>query len=433
MQQAKASIIVTCYNKEKYITGMFDSILTQKWNNVEVVLVNDGSTDGTGEIITEYAAKFEKRGFSTIIINQENSGVITAAKNGLLACTGDYFCIVDADDKLNPEYISLPVSILEKHKEFDYTMCNFKFFNGNKYTNAPKLSVSDHEKNLIEIYLLGQIYQVAWRYMVRSSYFNKKIIKNIYRTFSKASHEPEFVIPLTAYKGSVKVIDKALYCFCDIPDKARHSYYDLSMHLKSFQYLKNYAQISKIAINSLPNKIVNKVQKERFIMLAKFRCIHLMLLFCYNSNYLTARFELKKHFNNLLKLTNRILQIDPPIKASEIQSISFINSLPKVFLLNKPDFKPAKRIICYGTLGKISKQWLPFIQSRAKIPIVLWDKNGDGKGVKKPNFKTLRKSDVMFVLPKREEVINEVKMELKKVKFENALFNPEEWSAFLFN
>ena len=431
---AKASIVVTCYNKEKYIAGMFDSILAQKWNNIEVVMVNDGSTDRTGEIIAEYRTKFEKRGYSVVVISQKNSGVITAAKNGLLACTGDYFCIVDADDKLAPEYVSLPVSFLERHKKFDYTMCNFNemdFNNPKQEIMNYKINIQDGEKNMLSCYLLSKIFNMPWLYMVRSSYINKDFFEKSYGTKSKGTHEPGFNIPLMALGGKVKIIDKPLYLWNKTIDLGRHSYF--AKYKDQEKHLVKYHRLIKFAIDSLPSKIVTEKQKEMFILQAKFK--KLMALFNHSTNdrfILDKDLYKKEALRNLLRFTNKHFRIQVKTKGINGRENYFVYLLGNMLFADKKS-ESVKRVICYGAEGKIAKQWLPFMQPliRARFQIELWDKNGDGKNVKIPNFKALKKNDVVFVFPVKKEVVREVKKELKNAGFKNAVFKVSDMAKFL--
>ena len=143
--QSKVSMIVTCYNKVKYIGEMFDSIISQEWNNIELILVNDGSTDGTRDVITEYESKFYKRGYDVVIIDQENEGVCAATKAGLSCITGKYVCIVDADDELDPKYISTMAGWLEEHNDTDYCICDAipSVSNGNRNADETAYGVAE--------------------------------------------------------------------------------------------------------------------------------------------------------------------------------------------------------------------------------------------------------------------------------------------------
>jgi glycosyltransferase involved in cell wall biosynthesis len=398
-KQAKTSIVVTCYNKEKYIAGMLDSILAQKWNHIEAIFVNDGSTDRTRDIIAKYEPKFQKRGYTVVVIDQKNKGVITAAKNGLLACSGDYFCIVDADDKLTPEYVSLPVNFLEKHKKFDYTMCNFYELDLNNSKRKPErheIKIKDNEKNMLSCYLLSKIFNMPWLYMVRNSYLKKDFFEKSYKTSSKGTHEPGFNIPLMALGGNVKIIDEPLYLWNKTIDENRHSYF--SKYKDQERHLIKYHKLIKLAINSLPNKIVNKKQKELFVQQAEFKKLKALYYHSTSDNFiLDGDLYKEEALRNLFIFTIKHFQIKTGLN---------------------------KRIICYGVNGENAKKLLPgilpFIKKNTQIE--LWDKNGDGKKVKIPKFKSLKKNDIMLVLPRKKEVIKEVKAELKKAHFKNAIF-----------
>lgn len=93
-QKIKFSIIVPIYNVEKYLRQCLDSLLSQTYPNFELILVNDGSTDGCGKICKEYIEK-DKR---IVLINQENQGLLAARRIGIGHARGDYFIHVDSDD-----------------------------------------------------------------------------------------------------------------------------------------------------------------------------------------------------------------------------------------------------------------------------------------------------------------------------------------------
>lgn len=91
------------YNVEKYIYSCLQSVLDQRYQNWEAIVVNDGSTDGTTRIITEVYSKIQ--GFT--IIEIPNSGLSIARNVGLSHCTGDYIVFLDSDDMLDPDALSL--------------------------------------------------------------------------------------------------------------------------------------------------------------------------------------------------------------------------------------------------------------------------------------------------------------------------------------
>ena len=98
----KVSVIVPIYNVEKYIAECIESIIKQDYRNLEIILVDDGSPDKSGEICDFYKNKDER----IIVIHKKNAGVSAARNSGLDAATGDFVCFVDGDDYLEEDYVS---------------------------------------------------------------------------------------------------------------------------------------------------------------------------------------------------------------------------------------------------------------------------------------------------------------------------------------
>lgn len=90
----KITVIVPVYNSEKYLDKCIKSLICQTYENLEIICINDGSTDNSLEILEKYKLKDER----IILLSQENSGVSTARNNGIKAATGDYVSFIDADD-----------------------------------------------------------------------------------------------------------------------------------------------------------------------------------------------------------------------------------------------------------------------------------------------------------------------------------------------
>ena len=97
----KVSVIVPFYNNEKYIKTCVDSIRSQTYQNLEILLIDDGSTDSSGELLKD-CAKTDSR---IRLIYQKNQGVAAARNRGLDEATGKYLTFVDGDDYIAPDYI----------------------------------------------------------------------------------------------------------------------------------------------------------------------------------------------------------------------------------------------------------------------------------------------------------------------------------------
>ncbi len=103
MCQPKISVIVPVYNTEDYLPRCIESIRGQTYQNIEIILVDDGSTDSSLHICEEYA----KKDFRIVIVKQKNKGNNAARKAGLAVCTGEYITFVDSDDWIGNNMVSL--------------------------------------------------------------------------------------------------------------------------------------------------------------------------------------------------------------------------------------------------------------------------------------------------------------------------------------
>lgn len=106
----KVSIIVGVYNSSEFLRKGLDSIYNQTWSNIEVLMMDDGSTDNSGKICDEYAEKDSR--FK--VIHKKNSGVCDSRNIGLGLATGDYVCIMDGDDWLASDFVEYMMMLVER-------------------------------------------------------------------------------------------------------------------------------------------------------------------------------------------------------------------------------------------------------------------------------------------------------------------------------
>ena len=149
----KISIIVPIYNTEKYLVECIESIIHQTYTNLQIILVDDGSTDHSLEICQEYAKKDDR----IEIIHKENGGLSSARNAGLEASRGDYVMFCDADDFYNPNSCEILEKVITSNKA-DYAIGNYincnedstlwekPVFDVEKYPDF-RLSIHDYEKS----------------------------------------------------------------------------------------------------------------------------------------------------------------------------------------------------------------------------------------------------------------------------------------------
>lgn len=112
MSKIKVSVIIPAYNAEKYIKMTVESIINQTLKEIEVIIINDGSTDNTLSIINE----LEKKDDRIIIINNENKGVSYSRNIGIKKSRGEYLAFIDADDWIEKNYLKDTYNIAEKQE-----------------------------------------------------------------------------------------------------------------------------------------------------------------------------------------------------------------------------------------------------------------------------------------------------------------------------
>ncbi|MCR5485111.1 MAG: glycosyltransferase [Clostridiales bacterium] len=119
----KVSVIVPVYNVEKYLGECLESIIGQSYRDLDIILVDDGSTDGSGDICDIYAKKDGR----IRVIHKKNGGLSSARNAGLDAAKGGWFVYVDSDDFISRDMIRTMASVAEKH-DAEIVKCNFISF-----------------------------------------------------------------------------------------------------------------------------------------------------------------------------------------------------------------------------------------------------------------------------------------------------------------
>ena len=119
--QKKISVIIPIYNVEKYLERCLDSIVNNTYKNLEIICVNDGSSDGCQMILEKYNA-IDKR---FRVIAKKNGGVSSARNEGLKICTGDFVAFIDPDDWIQNNYFEVLMKY-QKDGDYDIVVCDYQ-------------------------------------------------------------------------------------------------------------------------------------------------------------------------------------------------------------------------------------------------------------------------------------------------------------------
>ncbi len=155
------SIITPCYNGEKYLPRYFESLLAQTYPSVELIFVNDGSTDGTEKLALEYGERLKARGYGFQYIYQKNAGQSAAINQGLDCFHGDYLNWTDSDDYLPPDSIEKRVAYLENNQNVGLVIGRSAIVEDNNYSQIGLIKETGFDRtqieSLVEDFLKGDI------------------------------------------------------------------------------------------------------------------------------------------------------------------------------------------------------------------------------------------------------------------------------------
>ena len=204
----KVSIIVPIYNTAKFLPRCIDSILAQTFIDFELILVNDGSKDNSGNICDEYAKKDSR----IVVIHQENGGGSSARNKGLDVAQGEWISFVDSDDYITNNFIG---NLYDQ--EFDLTICGMTINSKEIKIDCQIINFDNIPEIIIYLYKLNLINGPC------SKIFKYSIIKQNNLKFDKSLRSGEdthFVFKYLKYTTNLKLISECGYIYnqLEIPE-----------------------------------------------------------------------------------------------------------------------------------------------------------------------------------------------------------------------
>ena len=226
------SIITPCYNGEKFVERFFENILDQTYKNIELIFVNDGSSDKTEEIAMSYIPKFEAVGKRLIYIYQKNAGQAAAINKGLPIFKGDYLMWTDSDDLLDRQNVDKKVNYMENHLDVGIVMCRGrKVLETNlnhkieEYFRIPPKEKDDFFEDLLvskNVVFTPGIYMVR-RSVIEKAFPDRKILE------SRIGQNFQMLLPI-AYIAKCGYINEDLFSYVirsDSHSNEKHTMKDL--------------------------------------------------------------------------------------------------------------------------------------------------------------------------------------------------------------
>ena len=286
--EPKVSIITPCYNGEKYLTHFFDSLVGQKYNNVEFIFVDDGSTDSTADIYKKYEIKLKEKGWECKYIYKNNGGAASAINSALPLISGKYLIWTDSDDILYPNHIDEKVRYMEEHPEYAIVYC---FLDVVKYDNLEEVLYIDKRALNCNKAFYNILFErpITW-----------PPVGVIVRTDALFDVIPEKKIPVCSGGQNCQIQMPVLYKYsCGFINKSLGKYVqreDSHSHVHKRKFLHRRLQMLKIwmlTISSL--KYAGKQEKRDLLLTVLLRNIFMIL-----EHYLSRIFSLKKNDNHFI-------------------------------------------------------------------------------------------------------------------------------------
>lgn len=253
--KGKVSILMACYNGERFIERSFTSILNQTWPAIELVFVDDASTDNSVAVAKSYADVFAAKGYELVVLAQEKQGFAAAAAwKAAQVASGEFFQLLDVDDMLMPESCQKQAEFLISHQDCDLIRTNGYmvpadnlFYEGNPLVKDESEKLS---RNIFKELVTGKANNWAGAFMLRADKFREFYAeKQFYCT--AFGQNLQFLMPV-ALNSNAGFIDLPLFKY--IRNEGSHSYQPT--YEKQIKNLDGYWDIRRHMIELLEIKDV---------------------------------------------------------------------------------------------------------------------------------------------------------------------------------
>ena len=236
--KALISVIVPVYNVKMYLEHCLASISAQSYNNLEIIIVDDGSTDGGGAVCDAYT----ERDSRCIVVHQENQGLWAARNTGQKIAKGDFIMFVDSDDYMHVDMISSLYDALIQNPHCDLALCN--------YRTTASFDEDTHvsfDKNY-QVLSLDQVLRVDNQglvYFVWNKLYRRSLLEGLYSRNYRIVQDVDFNIRVFARVNYAAFVDNEYYFWMQRDGSAMHQkdYWYSYLTIVTDIYYRNYNEI----------------------------------------------------------------------------------------------------------------------------------------------------------------------------------------------
>ena len=240
------SVIVPVYNVETFLSRCLESITSQTYQNIEIILVDDGSTDSSGEICDS----FVKTEIRASVIHQKNHGLWHARNTGQKEAKGDFIMFVDSDDYLHVDAIKVLYEALVEHPACGLAMCK------DKQVFTLDEDIRRVEENKIEVWPVEQLiynYKGAFCTVVWNKLYRRSLISDIMAREYRISQDVDYNFRVFLRLKSLVMVDRELYFWVQRSGSATKTadYWIKRLMIETDIYHRNFVE-NRTNINPIP-------------------------------------------------------------------------------------------------------------------------------------------------------------------------------------
>ena len=279
------TVMIPCFNGEKYLHTCFRCLLNQTYSNVQLIIINDGSTDSSENIILSYKKDIQDKGWEFLYLKQENQGAAQAINNGLKHAKGEFLMLYDVDDIIYENNISAKVEVLKSNNSIGVVINNGYYLN--EITGVKTKFVNDksyiNEHGLFNSILFEHAYNWAGCYLVRTEILFQHIqAKNIY--VSPYGQNLQIILPVS-YFYDYEIIEEPLMEYLTRSNSVSHT----NAILKQLELQKGFTKNRIETVNRLD---IDEITKNNIIDSIEIWNAKKCFIFAFNN---TLKDELKKN------------------------------------------------------------------------------------------------------------------------------------------
>lgn len=284
------TVVVPVYNVEPYLNRCLDSILSQTYKNIEVILIDDGSNDGSEDICDEYETKF-----SVIrVFHKANGGLSDARNRGIKEARGAYITFVDSDDFITCDYVEYLHSLIISYNA-DISICNYIVTYNNEIVLNKKNNIVYYEDSLHA--LSGMLYQKTFSPSAYGKLFKVILFNEVYFPLGKLYEDIGTIFEIICKANKIVYGKSAKYGYFYRQTGIVRSQFSI----KKMDYVYNMNEIVCQTVENYPQ--LYNAALSRYL----WGCVHILVQFSCkeikenNKEYIFLKSELKKYCNIVFK------------------------------------------------------------------------------------------------------------------------------------